>query len=313
MPHPAFPARRSRRCRVSLVLVAALAACQQDPIAWSDAAERRLPMPPTGAATADPVVAADSLVRRTLRAALDATAPRAADTAAGAAVPAPPADPAGRACPASVRVAAGRGAERAAVWWSLRADRSAVLLASRSTDGGATWDAPVSVDTLDRGEAGCDRPAPSVAVDATNGFVHVAYSLAGPEGRGVFYAHRMDPRAPFEVPQVVVYGDRPAATGVASDGDVVVVAYEDPNTGGRPYVSLALSRTAGHTFDARFAASEGSSTSAERPAVAVRGRTVAVGWTEHPAPRRLTTDDDPRSATDPMPGGVVVRVGRLRE
>ena len=279
-----------------------LAACSQDPIAWEDAAERRLPPPPVDAVTAVPDAAADALVRRAV---LEAAAAAPATSTA----PAPPAAPG--LCPASLRIAAGRGAERVAAWWSERPDRSVALWSARSTDGGRRWSAPAPVDTLDRGGAGCDRPAPSVAVDTVNGFVHVAYSLVAPEGPGVFYAHRMDPRAPFEVPQVVVYGDRPAATWVASEGDRVLVAYEDPNTGGRPFVSLAVSRTAGHTWEERFAASEGSM-SAERPVVALRGGRVALGWVERSAPRELATTDDARTATVALPSGVVVRVGRLR-
>ena len=167
------------------------------------------------------------------------------------------------------------------------------------------------MDTLDRGHVACERPAPAVAVDTVNGFVHLAYSMTAPEGRGVFYAHRMDPRAAFEPPQVIVYGDRPATTSVVSAGDLVLVAYEDPNTGGRPFISVAVSRTAGHTWDERFPASEGSM-SAERPLVRVRGRDVALGWVERSAPRELVTTEDPRAATTPYPTGVVVRVGRLQ-
>jgi hypothetical protein len=222
-----------------------------------------------------------------------------------------PADPAGQRCPGPLQVAAGRGGERVAAWWALRSDRSAALLAARSTDAGATWTAAVPVDTLDRADVGCARPAPSIAVDTSNGYVHVAYALVAPEGRGVFYAHRMDPRAPFEVPQVIVYGDRAAATSVASAGDLVLVAYEDPNTGGRPFVSVAVSRTGGHTWEERVPASEGSM-SAERPLVRLRGRDVVLGWVEKGVPPTIGTTDDPRTATLPFPSGVVVRVGQLR-
>jgi hypothetical protein len=201
----------------------------------------------------------------------------------------------------------------AAVWWAQRPDRSAALYLSRTVDGGRTWSAPLAVDTLDRSEAGCDRPAPSVAVDSANGYLHVAYSMRAPEGPGVFYAHQMDPRGPFERPQAIVYGERPAATSVASAGDQVVVAYEDPNTGGRPFVSLALSRTAGHSWAERVPVS-GGNVAAERPVVALRGaRDVVLGWVERSAPRELATTDDPRAAVAPLPSGVVVRVGRLRE
>jgi hypothetical protein len=184
-----------------------------------------------------------------------------------------------------------------------------VLLSSRSGDGGATWTAPARVDTLDVGASGCVRPAPSIAVDTVNGYVHVAYSIVAPEGTGVFYAHRMGPTLPFERPLVIVYGDHVVPTSVASDGDRVAVAYEDPNTAGRPYVSLALSRTAGHSWAERFAVS-GSAESAERPGVAVRGRALAVGWMARATPRRLAPTEDRNASTGG--GVVVVRVGRLR-
>ena len=155
------------------------------------------------------------------------------------------------------------------------------------------WRGPFLVDTLDqgpqdaraaeRGAVGCARPAPGVVVDDRHGWVHVAYALTGPEGSGVFYAHQMDPRAPFEVPVAVVYGDRLGTVRVAAAGDVVAVAYDDPNSGARPAVALALSRTGGHVFEERRLAGDGTGT-AEDPHVAVRGRAVVVGWSERPAP-----------------------------
>ena len=295
--------------RVLVLLAAgALGACSRDPVVWTEAAERRLvvPAPTSERPIAFPDAIADSMLTGAMQTALPA--------AGGTATPlaALPPDPAGTRCAPSLRWAPGRDGERVAAWWALRPDRTAEVMASRSTDGGATWDAPVRVDTLDRGAVGCERPAPAVAVDTVNGFVHLAYAMAAPEGRGVFYAHRMDPRAAFEPPQVIVYGDRPATTSVVSAGDLVLVAYEDPNTGGRPFISVAVSRTAGHTWDERFPASQGSM-SAERPLVRVRGRDVALGWVERSAPRELVTTEDPRAAPTPYPTGVVVRVGRLRE
>ena len=94
-------------------------------------------------------------------------------------------------------------------------------------------------------------------------------------------------------------------------GDLVLVAYEDPNTGGRPYVSLAVSRTAGHSFDERFVVSSAAS-SAERPRVAMRGRSVAVGWIERSNPVALAPTDDPNRPDQGSGRVVVVRVGRLR-
>ena len=303
-----------------------IAACAGDPVRWDDAAERRLAIPPASAGTLTET-AAESLAAAGVLSALHSTpGPTPGPTSGRASVATPAGSitalPAGAAsptagdpdaCAASVRIATGRDGVVGAVWWSVRADHSAALRASRSADRGRSWSVPLPVDTLDRSESGCDRPAPSIAIDTTNGYLHVAYSMEAPEGKGVFYAHQMDPRAGFERPQAVVYGDRPAATSVASIGDLVVVAYEDPNTGGRPFVSLALSHTGGHSFAERFAASERSSMSAESPVVALTQRRVALAWVERNAPRAIVGTDDPRSITTERPSGIVVRVGHLRQ
>ncbi len=274
-----------------------------DPSADAGAAPARAQLPPDPAGARCPLSLRVAAVR-----AAPAPAPGAGDPHAAHALHA-----ASGANPGTSAAGAAPPGAAAAVWWAQRPDRSASLYLSRTADGGRTWTAPLAVDTLDRSEAGCDRPAPSVTADAANGYLHVAYSMRAPEGPGVFYAHQMDPRGPFERPQVIVYGDRPAATSVASAGDRVVVAYEDPNTGGRPFVSLALSRTAGHSWQERVPVSA-SNVAAERPVVALRGADgVVLGWVERSAPRELATTDDPRAAVAPLPSGVVVRVGRLRE
>ena len=295
------------------------AACGPDAVVWADrdAPSYPLPAPSADLGATSPEAHADSLLRVAVATQVACVTPATGSLvcrtapAAAPSVATLPADAVGSACPASLRLAAARGVERVAVWWSTRPDRTARLLAARSRDGGATWSAPLAVDTLDRGASGCERPAPSVAIDSANGFVHVAYSMRAPEGEGVFYAHQMDPRAPFEPPQVVVYGGRPSAVAVASDGDLVTVAFEDPNNGGRPFVSLAVSRTAGHTIDHRIAVS-GRSVASVRPAVAVRGRQVAVGWIERPSPRTLAATDDPAQAAGAEAGFIVVRTGMVR-
>jgi hypothetical protein len=158
------------------------------------------------------------------------------------------------------------------VWWT-RVTGGRVHLAAAWRDTIAAerrlgaWRGPILVDTLDqgprdaqaseRGAYGCARPAPSLSVDTLNGYVHVAYALTGPEGPGVFYAHQMDPRAAFEPPIAVLYGERLGEARVASHGDLVAVAYEDPNSRGRVIAAVAISRTAGHLFEERLMASGG--------------------------------------------------------
>ena len=195
-------------------------------------------------------------------------------------------------CSRSLRIATASGKGLVAVWWTRRSG-GRVWLVSAWRDGmpGAegAWRGPIVVDSLDqgpldaqasdRGAVGCARPAPSLVVDDKHGWVHVAYSITGPEGSGVFYAHQMDPRSAFEPPRVIVYGDKLGAARVATSGDIVAVAYEDPNSGSRSRVSLALSRTNGHDFPERLTASA-ENASALDPWVAVRGRAVVVGWSD---------------------------------
>lgn len=213
-------------------------------------------------------------------------------------------------CARSLRFASAGARGQVAVWWTragggrvrlAAAWRDSVVAPSADTTAGrasgavagataGAWRGPIMVDSLDqgpgdaqaadRGAYGCARPAPSLAVDKKNGYVHVAYALTGPEGPGVFYAHQMDPRSQFEPPVAIIYGERLGDARVAVDGDVVAVTYEDPNSGaGRRKIGLALSRTSGHLFEDRLMASGGIS-NARDPHVVVRGRAVVVGWSE---------------------------------
>lgn len=185
-----------------------------------------------------------------------------------------------------------------AVWWT-RASGGRVHLVAAWKDSvpghpiSPTWRGPILVDTLDqgpgdaqaadRGAYGCARPAPSVAMDSINGYVHVAYALTGPEGPGVFYAHQMTPHAAFDPPVAVLYGARLGAARVASDGDLVAVAYEDPNSRTRGRIGVAVSRTAGHLFETRQMVSMGSTESRD-PYLVARGRAIVIGWSEVASP-----------------------------
>ena len=206
-------------------------------------------------------------------------------------------------CARSLRIVSAGARGQVAVWWARGAggrvrlaaawqDRVQPSTADSAAGGasGSAWRGPILVDSLDqgpgdaqaavRGAYSCARPAPSVAIDQQYGYVHVAYALTGPEGPGVFYAHQMDPRSPFEPPVAIIYGDRLGDARVAVDGDVVAVAYEDPNSGGgRRKIGLAVSRTSGHLFEDRLTAS-GAIADARDPHVVVRGRAVVVGWSE---------------------------------
>ena len=114
-------------------------------------------------------------------------------------------------------------------------------------------------------------------MDSASGYVHVSYGLVAPEGSGIFFAHSMDRGATFHTPVAIVYGDRPGATSVSASGDIVAVAFEDPN-GTASRIGLALSHTMGHIFEDRLMPVSADNGAATQPLVAVAGRKIAVAW-----------------------------------
>ncbi len=242
-------------------------ACETPPVTWSD------PIPAKGA--------------RGDRLAIDASGqPVFTDEAVR--IPTPPVRSNG--CTASVRYA--RGTSRLfAAWWSVRPDSSASLLTASSGDSGSTWGMPIAVDTSDISSRGCSRPPPSLATVGDD--LHTAYSMTAPEGTGVFFAHFMG--SMLHSPVAVIYGERLVPTAIAAEGDRVAVAYEEPN-GSRQQVDVAMSMTQGHIFEWHVTASRDVDV-AFAPAVALRGKTIAVSWTS-------------RRQGDTV-GTRVVRLGRL--
>lgn len=184
-------------------------------------------------------------------------------------------------CAGSLRVSRS-GGRLFAVWWSPRADSSATLASAFTTDGGATWSAVVPVDTTDRGMSGCARTPPAIAADSLSGYVHVTYAMLAKEGPGLFFSHSMDGGTMFHAPVPILYGDRLGMTSVAASGDLVAVAFEDPNSR-TPRIGLALSRTMGHIFEDRLLPVSDDNGAATEPLVALGQRRIAVAWQERPA------------------------------
>lgn len=186
------------------------------------------------------------------------------------------------ACPGS-RVAAPlvRGS-RWSSWWQIRADSSAGLMAEQRDSSGKTLQR-LMVDSVDKAQLGCARPAPAITVDSVRGYVHIGYFMVAPEGPGLFYSHLMDPRLQrFEPPIAIVYGEKPVRVTVASRADTVVMAYEDPNSDlGR--IAMSLSFTSGHLFEqtARLIPVSTSSQHASAPQIVrLSAGQLWVGWTE---------------------------------
>ena len=191
-------------------------------------------------------------------------------------------------CEASLRIAT-NGESAFAAWFDARRDSSVLLMTSRSLNG-AMWSKPVVADSTDRGTRGCGRPAPAIAADSISRYVHLAYFLE-PAGGGVFFAHSMDSGATFHSAVPIVFGNNPARTSVASNGDRVVVAYEDPNSR-QPRIGLALSKTMGHLFEKRVVASPEYGR-ARQPLVRLTRDSIRVWWSEY-------SQNPEVSATRPM-------------
>jgi hypothetical protein len=181
-------------------------------------------------------------------------------------------------CEGSVRLARDTTGDWYAAWWSAHTDSTADVVVSRSPDG-VTWSPAVRVDSTDAGRVGCQRPAPAIYADAGN--IHVAYAMTAREGPGIFASHSMDGGMTFHSPVAVVYGERIGRTAIAARGDLVAVAYEDPNSSPQR-VGLALSRTMAHLFQTRELVSP-STGAAHAPAVALGDATIAITWARGPA------------------------------
>ena len=146
------------------------------------------------------------------------------------------------------------------------------VVVARSTDGGATFEAPVRVHEDGWVYPGCPHAGPSIAVDSA-GVLHVVW-YTGAEGRaGLYVAASHDGGQTFGAPQPLSKGTAPVSHArLAPTPDGVWIAWEDRNQpGGR----VALSRC-GPDGVLRFAGElrgEGRS-----PAIAAVGGAPAVAW-----------------------------------
>ncbi|HEU4994835.1 MAG TPA: sialidase family protein [Gemmatimonadaceae bacterium] len=266
---------------VPLLCLAVVWGCGGDRVEWTDAE----PLPPAERSAPDVAFEGGQLVPLPFTASM--------------AVPV-----IGSQCAGSVQSVRAAPGDWYAAWWAVRPDSTADVVVSRSSDG-RSWTAPVRVDTTDVGRSGCQRPAPSLSADAGN--VHVAYAMVAREGPGVFAAHSMDRGATFHTPVTIVYGERIGRSAIAARGNLVVVAYEDPNSDPRR-VDVAVSRTMGHTYEPRQVVSPPTG-EASAPRVALGDDRIAVIWSQSPVTG--ARGGEPRAE---IPAGAVrmVRVGVLR-
>ena len=106
-------------------------------------------------------------------------------------------------------------------------------------------------------------------------------STIGAAGSGIFFAHSMDSAATFHAPVPIVFGPNPSRVSVASHGERVVVAYEDPNAQ-QPVIGVALSKTMGHLFENRMQATTDNGR-AMQPIVRVGADSIQLWWRQYSA------------------------------
>ena len=156
-----------------------------------------------------------------------------------------------------------------------------VVVAS-STDGGATWSAPVRAQRDGWVFEGCPHAGPALRVDSA-GRVHVAW-WSGKEGAaGVFYARSDDGGRSFAdaVPLGVAPFSRPAHVQLAVDGREVVAAWDD-GTMEVPRVLVRVSTDGGARFGPAVTASD-TTRIATFPVLAFADGRLTVAWSERSA------------------------------
>ncbi len=161
------------------------------------------------------------------------------------------------------------------------------IVVARSTDRGATWEAPVRVHSDDWVFDGCPHAGPSLAVDA-QGTLHAAWWTGKPGAAGVFYTQSTDRGASFAnaTPLGVASASQPAHVQLAvmegTPGSAArVLAAWDDGTRRIPQVMLRSSSDGGVTFGEAVPVSE-SGPAASFPVLAVDAQraTVMVAWSQ---------------------------------
>ena len=192
------------------------------------------------------------------------------------------------------------------------------VVVTRSSDGGASWAAPVRVRADDWVYPGCPHAGPSLEVDA-KGAVHVAW-WTGKEGEaGVYYAKSTDGAKTFAA-QAIATGERarPAHVQLAVSGEKVYLAWDD-GLGTIPRVLLRRSIDEGASFGKESLLSD-PEVAASFPVLAVHHDSVAVAWSqttaaEHQAKLAAMADMKDPKAVMPLPrvgqSEILMRVGAI--
>ena len=154
------------------------------------------------------------------------------------------------------------------------------IVVARSTDYGASWEAPQRVHADDWVYAGCPHAGPSIRVDTT-GRLHVLWWTGQPKQGGVFYTASSDSGRTFRPPLAIDAQKIPLATHVqlalGQDGRVITVwdrLQTQPST-----IEMRVSLDHGQTFEAPITISDGARP-AKHPVIGFSDRTAYIAWSE---------------------------------
>jgi BNR repeat-like domain len=194
---------------------------------------------------------------------------------------------AGESCPCCRTALASPGGDTVYVAWRQvfpgPAGTVRDVVVARSSDGGATWAAPVRVHADNWVFDGCPHAGPSLQVDAA-GCVHVAWWTGRQGAAGVYYARSDDGARSFRAPVALGVAEyaQPSHVQLALGADGLVAAAWDDGTLRVPRVVLRVSRNGGATFgDAQAVSADGRA--GTFPVLAVNGRRLTVAWAEQSA------------------------------
>jgi hypothetical protein len=190
----------------------------------------------------------------------------------------------GEACPCCrTALATARDGTLFVAWREVFAGNVREVVVARSADHGATWSAPVPVQTDGWVYDGCPHAGPSLAVDSS-GALHVVFWTGKEGAAGVFHARSTDGGRTFTRPVALGAArfSQPAhAQIVAAPGGRLIAAWDD-GTLRSPRIVVRVSADGGRTFGAPQAVSD-SGRAASFPVLAAAPGGVTVAWSDQSA------------------------------
>ena len=149
----------------------------------------------------------------------------------------------------------------------------------RSTDGGATWTAPVKPRDDGWVFPGCPHAGPSMRVDRA-GVVHIAWWTGREGAAGVWYGRSTDGGATWAATPIDTAGkSAPAHVQLAvNDSGAVVIAWDDGKAM-LPSILLRASRDGGDTFAPTLRVSEPGA-AATFPVLGVHHDSLTIAWSQ---------------------------------